>query len=245
MAERNVIQKFTDSLRNMWSIPELRKRLLFTLGMLAIYRFGGHLPTPGVDAHALGRVMAAQNNTVFGLYDLFVGGSFARATMFALGIMPYISASIILQVLGTVFPHLEKLQKEGEEGRRKINQYTRYLTVLIAVLQSFGFALFLESLNQSTNIAVVPHPGLGFRLIYMLTLTTGTIGVMWLGEQITERGIGNGISLIIMIGIIARFPNEILQTIVGIQNGPIGVNFSARSGPAVGQCPLKSGHKIL
>src|SRR2546423_1348345 len=142
MAQGNA---FVDSLRNMWSIPELKRRILFTLGMLAIYRFGGHLPTPGVDAHALSALMASQGNTVFGLYDLFVGGSFSRATIFALGIMPYISASIIIQLLGSIFPYFEKLQKEGEEGRRKITQYTRYGTVLIALIQSLAFSIFLES----------------------------------------------------------------------------------------------------
>ena len=216
MAQANA---FFDSLRNMWSIPELRRRLLFSLGMLAIYRLGGHVPTPGVDAHALAQLMA--NNSMLGLYDMFVGGNFSRATIFALGIMPYISASIILQVLGTVVPHLEKLQKEGEEGRRKITQYTRYGTVLISIIQSYAFSLFLESVKGSAGATVVAHPGLAFRLVTILTQTTGTIGIMWLGEQITERGIGNGISLIIFIGIIARFPNDLLMTARSVQAGMI------------------------
>ncbi|MBI5837743.1 MAG: preprotein translocase subunit SecY [Candidatus Eisenbacteria bacterium] len=216
MAQSNA---FMDSLRNMWNIPELRRRLLFTLGLLAIYRLGGHVPTPGVDATALAQLM--KSNSMLGLYDLFVGGSFSRATIFALGIMPYISASIILQVLGTVVPHLEKLQKEGEEGRRKITQYTRYGTVLISLIQSYAFSMFLESFKGASGVEVVSNPGMSFRLITMLTQTTGTIGIMWLGEQITERGIGNGISLIIMVGIIARLPNDLITTFTSLKNGTL------------------------
>ncbi len=223
MAQSNA---FVESLRNMWAIPELRRRLLFTLGILAVYRLGGHVPTPGVDAHALGELMRSTAGSVLGLYDLFVGGSFSRATIFALGIMPYISASIILQVLGTVVPALEKMQKEGDEGRRKINQYTRYGTVLIALIQSYAFAAFLESF-RAQGMQVVPNPGPGFIALTMLTQTAGTVFIMWLGEQITERGIGNGISLIIFIGIIARFPNDIVQTAQALRTGQVNIPLLA------------------
>ncbi|MFL5425640.1 MAG: preprotein translocase subunit SecY, partial [Myxococcales bacterium] len=177
--------------------------------LLCVYRFGGHVPTPGVNSEALVAAFASQANSLFGLYDLFVGGSFAKATVFALGIMPYISVSIIFQLLGAVIPYFEKLQKEGEEGRKKITQYTRIGTVALAAAQSFAFARFLESMGNGT---VVPHPGMGFRVMTMITQTAGTILIMWLGEQITERGIGNGISLIIFAGIVARVPQAIIQT---------------------------------
>ncbi len=196
--------------QNIFKIPELRKRVLFTLGILVVYRVGGHIPTPGIDAKALGEFFAQARGSLFGLYDMFVGGAFQKATVFSLGIMPYISASIIIQLLGAVVPFFQRLHKEGEEGRRKITQYTRYGTVLIAALQALGTAVFLESLN-SKGIAVVPNPGMGFKLLTMLTFTCGTIFIMWLGEKITERGIGNGISLIIFIGIIARFPASVVD----------------------------------
>lgn len=198
--------------QNIFKIPELRKRVLFTLGILVVYRVGGHIPTPGIDAKALGEFFAQARGSLFGLYDMFVGGAFQKATVFSLGIMPYISASIIIQLLGAVVPFFQRLHKEGEEGRRKITQYTRYGTVLIAAMQALGTAVFLESLN-SKGIAVVPNPGMGFKLLTMLTFTCGTIFIMWLGEKITERGIGNGISLIIFIGIIARFPTSVFDEI--------------------------------
>ncbi len=210
-----------EKFQNIFRIPELKKRILFTLGILVVYRIGGHVPIPGVNGQALVQFFEqARGGGLLGLYDLFAGGAFRRATVFALGIMPYISASIILQLLGAVFPYFQKLQKEGEEGRKKINQYTRYGTVLISALQAYGVAVFLENIGQATSgQLVVPHPGLGFRLLTMLTLATGTVLIMWLGEQITERGIGNGISLIIMVGILARFPNAVFDELQQLQAG--------------------------
>ncbi len=198
------------SFQSIVKIPELRRKLLFTLAILAVYRVGGHVPTPGIDSQALGEYFASAQNTLFGLYDMFVGGAFQKATIFALGIMPYISASIIFQLLGSVIPYFQKLQKEGEEGRKKITQYTRYATVLLAAMQSYGVSVFLENLPSPSGIPVVPGPGWGFRLLTMITITSGTIFIMWLGEQITEHGIGNGISLIIFVGIIAWLPNAIM-----------------------------------
>jgi preprotein translocase subunit SecY len=211
-----VISKIQD----IWRIPELKRRLLFTAALLVVYRLGGHVPTPGVNSQALVAAFAAQSNTLFGLYDLFVGGSFAKATVFALGIMPYISVSIIFQLLGAVVPYFEKLQKEGEEGRKKITQYTRVGTVLLAMAQSLAFARFLESMGAQ-GAAVVPNPGFGFQLMTMITQTAGTILIMWLGEQITERGIGNGISLIIFIGIVARFPADLGNTFRALRVGTL------------------------
>ncbi len=200
-----------NAFQNIFKIEELRRRVLFTLGLLIVYRIGGHIPTPGIDAKALGAFFATAGSTLFGIYDMFVGGAFYKATIFALGIMPYISASIIIQLLGSVVPFFQRLQKEGEEGRRKITQYTRYGTVLLAALQALGTAVFLESINAGQGAPVVPNPGWGFKFMTMVTFTSGTIFIMWLGEQITERGIGNGISLIIFIGIIASFPQAIFD----------------------------------
>lgn len=200
-----------ESFQNIFKIHELRQRVLFTLGIFIVYRVGGHIPSPGIDAQALGEFFTQASGSLFGMYDLFVGGAFRKATIFSLGIMPYISASIIFQLLGAVIPYFQKLQKEGEEGRRKITQYTRYGTVLIAALQAMGTAVFLESITTSSGRSVVPIPGIGFKLLTMLTFTSGTIFIMWLGEKITERGIGNGISLIIFIGIIARFPQGVMD----------------------------------
>ena len=210
-----------ESIRNIFLIPELKRRVLFTLGVFVIYRFGVHIPSPGVDAQALAQAMEAQRGTLFGLYDIFVGGAFSRATVFALGIMPYISASIILQVLGAVVPYLEKLRKEGEEGQKKITQLTRYGTVLIALVQSYAYGIFLQS--APGGVPVVPDPGIGFILTLMITQTAGTIFVMWLGEQITERGIGNGISLIIFINIIGDFPRILLSTFDLLRTGAITI----------------------
>jgi len=200
-------------------IPDLRKRILFTLGIFIVYRIGGHVPSPGVNAEALGEFFRMQQNTLFGLYDMFAGGAFGKATVFALGIMPYISASIIIQLMGTVVPFFQKLQKSGEEGRKKITQYTRYGTVGISVLQALGVSIFLESIVTPTGVAAVPHPGMAFRLMTMLTLATGTTLIMWLGEQISERGIGNGISLIIFIGIIDRLPFAVMDEIRQFMGG--------------------------
>ncbi len=195
-----------DSLQNIFRIPDLRKKILFTLGMFIVYRLGGHIPVPGINTAALAAFFDSVRGSVLGLYDIFAGGNLRRATIFALGIMPYISASIILQLLSAVIPYYQQLQKEGEEGRRKINQHTRYLTILIAGIQSLGIAIFLERVTGPGSVPIVAHPGIGFRLLTMITLTTGTIFVMWLGEMITEHGIGNGISLLIMIGILSRYP---------------------------------------
>ncbi|OYV03533.1 preprotein translocase subunit SecY [candidate division bacterium WOR-3 4484_18] len=196
--------------RDIFKIPDLRNRILFTLALLAVYRLGGHIPLPGVDTKALLSFFAGARGTILGLYDIFVGGNLANGTIFGLGIMPYISASIILQLLGAAVPYFQKLMREGEEGRRKITQYTRYLTVAISTLQGFGIAVMLENLRTPGGVVVV-NPGLRFKFLTVLTLVAGTIFIMWLGELITERGIGNGISLIIMVGIIARFPNYFIR----------------------------------
>jgi preprotein translocase subunit SecY len=206
-------------LQEIFNIPELKRRVLFTLGLLIVYRIGGHITTPGVDASVLTEFFQRQRGTILGLYDLFAGGNLTKATIFALGIMPYISASIILQLFQAVIPYFEKLAKEGEEGRKKITQYTRYGTVVLAAVQAFGIAIFLENLSGPSGRSAVMFPGLGFRLLTVLTLTSGTVFVMWLGEQISERGIGNGISLIITIGIIARYPTDMLNTYRALQLG--------------------------
>ncbi len=213
-----------NQLQSIFKIPELKKRILYTISILVLIRVGAHIPIPGINTEALGAAMSNMTNNLFGLYDMFAGGAFKKATIFALGIMPYISASIIIQLLGSVIPYFQKLQKEGEEGRKKITQLTRYGTILISALQSFGVAAFLSSPIMSQQIGnrlvpVVPHPGIGFTLLTVLTLTTGTVVMMWLGERLTERGIGNGISLIIMIGILARFPNVVLSEIHMIREG--------------------------
>jgi preprotein translocase subunit SecY len=201
-----------EKIQNIFKIPELRRRILFTLAILIVYRIGGHIPTPGIDAHVLTEFFQQARGSLFGLFDMFVGGAFSKATVFSLGIMPYISASIIMQLMGAVVPYFQKLQKEGEEGRRKITQYTRYGTVLISAIQALATTVFLESLNVG-GMNVVPNPGVAFKLITVITFTSGTIFIMWLGEQITDKGIGNGISLIIMIGIIARFPSGTVDEI--------------------------------
>jgi preprotein translocase subunit SecY len=206
-------------IQEIFKIPELKRRVSFTLTLLVVYRIGGHITAPGVDASVLTEFFARQRGTVLGLYDLFAGGNLSKATIFALGIMPYISASIILQLFQAVIPYFEKLAKEGEEGRKKITQYTRYGTVVLAAVQAFGIAMFLENLSGPSGRSAVMFPGLGFRLLTILTLTSGTVFVMWLGEQITERGIGNGISLIITIGIIARYPTDVLNTWRALQLG--------------------------
>jgi len=194
--------KFLEAVANAFRIPDLRNRILFTLAMLAIYRLGGHIPTPGIDAERLEEFFKQNQGTLLGFFDLFSGGMFRRLTIFALGIMPYITSSIILQLMTIVVPTLEKLQKEGELGRRKITQYTRYLTVLLALVQSFTIATALQSQGN-----FVVNPGVGFVLMTMISLTTGTAFIMWLGEQITERGIGNGMSLIIFTGIVVGLPS--------------------------------------
>ena len=213
-----------ESVKNVFAIPELRKRVLFTLGILGVYRIGSHIPTPGVNTEALQILVEQAGNTMFGLYNMFSGGNLAQATIFALGIMPYISASIILQLLTVVWPYLERLSKEGELGRRKITQYTRYSTILLCIVQSIAIAIFLE---RQTNIAgglpLVYEPGWSFRLMTVLTLTTGTAFIMWLGEQITERGVGNGMSLIIFAGIVVGLPTAVLTTLDQMRSGAIGL----------------------
>jgi preprotein translocase subunit SecY len=189
-----------------------------------VYRVGHHIPTPGVNAEALAMLADQAKNTMFGLYDLFSGGNLSRVTIFALGIMPYISASIILQLLTVVWPYLERLSKEGELGRRKITQYTRYGTVLLAIVQAFGIAIFLErQTNVAGGLPLVYHVGWGFRLMTVLTLTTGTCFIMWLGEQITERGIGNGMSLIIYAGIVVGLPRAVITTFDQLRTGQMGL----------------------
>jgi preprotein translocase subunit SecY len=213
-----------DSLKNLFAVADLRNRVLFTLGMLAVYRVGNWIPTPGVNTEAL-RILTEQvQGSMFGLYNMFTGGSLSRATIFALGVMPYISSSIILQLLTVVWPYLERLSKEGELGRRKITQYTRYLTLVLAGVQSLGYAIFLERQTEiAGGLPLVFEPGWGFRLGCMLTLTTGTMFIMWLGEQITERGIGNGMSLIIFAGIVVNFPSAVALTLEQLQTGQIGL----------------------
>ncbi|MGB8952970.1 MAG: preprotein translocase subunit SecY [Candidatus Aminicenantales bacterium] len=208
-----------ESIRNIFSIPELRKRVIFTLLILAVYRIGGQIPNPGISSGALAEYWQSQKGTILGFIDLFSGRYMSRMTIFALGIMPYISASIILQLLTVVWPYLERLSKEGELGRKKITQYTRYGTIIICVIQSFAISLFLQGLRSPGGARIVPHPGIGFQFLTVLTLTTGTVFVMWLGEQISERGIGNGISLIIFAGIVARFPAGVNSVITGLRTG--------------------------
>ncbi len=211
-----------DALRNLFAIPDLRNRVLFTLGMLAVYRVGSFIPTPGLNRDALAELARQMQNTMFGLYDMFTGGALSQITIFALGVMPYISASIILQLLTVVWPYLERLSKEGELGRRKITQYTRYLTLVLAIVQSLGIAIFLERNTEvAGGLPLVYDPGWGFRFMCVLTLTTGTMFIMWLGEQITERGIGNGMSLIIFAGIVVNLPRAVLQTFDMMETGQI------------------------
>ena len=213
-----------ESIRNLFAVPDLRKRILFTLALLAVYRIGTVIPTPGVNTEALATLAEQARNTMFGLYDLFSGGNLSRVTIFALGIMPYISASIIFQMLTVVWPYLERLSKEGELGRRKITQYTRYATILLSVVQSLSIAIFLEQQsNIPGGLPLVYEGGWGFRLMTVLTLTTGTTFIMWLGEQITERGIGNGMSLIIFASIIVGLPRAVIATFDQLRTGEIGL----------------------
>ncbi len=203
--------------QNIFKIPELRKKILITLGFLAVYRIGVHVPTPGIDSAALQEFFTANQSGMLGMFNMFTGGALERLSVFALGIMPYISASIILQLLTVVVPHLEQLSKEGEQGRKKITQYTRYGTVLLSIIQGFGISIGLEGMQA------VIDPGWSFRIMTVLTLTAGTAFIMWLGEQITERGIGNGISLIIFAGIVARLPNAALSTLRFLSTGDMNI----------------------
>ena len=214
-----------DTFQNVFKIPDLRKKVLFTLLMIFIYRVGGHIPTPGINSGILAEFWAQSQNNLFGLYDMFVGGAFGKATVFAMGVMPYISASIIIQLLATVFPYFHKLQREGGEGKKKITQYTRYGTVILSFVQAIGVSVFLQSIvSPSTGQHAVLSSIAGpiFTFVTAISLTTGTIFIMWLGEQITNRGIGNGISFIIFIGIVDRLPRavigEIQQLLAGTRN---------------------------
>jgi preprotein translocase subunit SecY len=207
-----------ESIKNIYAIPDLRKRVFYTFALLAVYRIGAHIPTPGVDYTVLEKFFATQAGSLLGLVDLFSGGNLSRLTVFALGIMPYISASIILQLLTVIWPYLEKLSKEGELGRKKITQYTRYGTVLLSIIQSAGIAAWIRT--QFPN--AVQYPGWRFTIMTILTLTTGTAFIMWLGEQITERGIGNGISLIIYAGIVVGLPSAIVSTMEDVRSEQIG-----------------------
>ncbi len=207
-----------NSFQNVFRIAELKSRILFTLALLAVYRIGAHIPTPGINGEELSKFLMDRGGALMGFFDMFSGGALSRATIFALGIMPYISASIILQLLTVVIPALGALAKEGEAGRKKITQYTRYGTVLISIVQSIGIAVGIESMSQG---AFVQNPGWPFRLLTMITMTSGTAFLMWLGEQITERGIGNGISLIIFAGIVAGFPNAVISSISLIRAGEL------------------------
>jgi preprotein translocase subunit SecY len=209
--------------QNITRIPELKRRILMTLALLAVYRIGAHIPTPGINSDALAAFFKAAQGTLLGLFDMFSGGALRNLSVFALGIMPYISASIILQLLTVVIPHLERLSKEGEAGRRKITQYTRYGTVVLSIIQGFGIAAGLEGMTAPGGEMVVIQTGWAFRLITVITLTAGTAFIMWLGEQITERGIGNGISLIIFAGIVAGIPNAFVGTMRLMQAGEMSI----------------------
>jgi preprotein translocase subunit SecY len=212
-----------EALQNIFKIPELKKRVLFSLGMLAVYRVGCHVPTPGIDSIALSSFFKQSQGTLLGLFDMFSGGALERLTVFALGIMPYISSSIIFQLLTVVVPAIEKLSKEGEAGRKKIIQYTRYGTVLLSIVQGTGVAVGLESMRGPAGELVVPSPGWSFRIMTVITLTAGTAFVMWLGEQMSEKGIGNGISLIIFAGIVVRLPAAIGNTTKLLNAGQISL----------------------
>jgi preprotein translocase subunit SecY len=210
-------------LKNLFAITDLRNRVLFTLAMLGVYRIGSHIPTPGVNTEALAVMAEQARNTMFGLYDMFTGGNLSQVTIFALGVMPYISSSIILQLLTVVWPYLERISKEGELGRRKITQYTRYLTLVLAFVQSLGIAIWLERSADVGGLPLIYDPGWGFRFVCVITLVTGTMFIMWLGEQITERGIGNGMSLLIFSGIVVNLPVAVLTTFDQMQTGQISL----------------------
>src|ERR1700687_3932209 len=203
------MNQFFEAFANMFRIADLRKRILFTLAMLAVYRFGAFLPTPGINTDVLAQLFQQNQGGVLGIINLFSGGNFRRMTIFALGIMPYITSSIILQLMTVAWPYLERLQKEGELGRRKITQYTRYLTILLSILQSLSIGYMLERQSGPNGQSLVYNPGVGFTLMTILTLTTGSAFIMWLGEQISERGVGNGMSLIIFAGIVVGLPRGV------------------------------------
>ncbi|MEE4362951.1 MAG: preprotein translocase subunit SecY [Desulfotignum sp.] len=209
--------------QNLFKLPELKRKIFITLALLFVYRIGIHVPTPGIDAAALASFFAAASGTLFSMFNMFSGGALERLSIFALGIMPYISASIIIQLMTVVVPHLAQLKKEGESGRKKMTQYTRYGTVVLSIIQGFGISVGLESMTSPAGVPIVVDPGWGFRLITIITLTAGTAFIMWLGEQITERGIGNGISLIIFAGIVAAMPSAIGNTLRLMTTGEMGI----------------------
>ena len=209
--------------QNIFKIPELKKRIIFTLAMLAIYRVGAFIPTPGIDTIALSQFFESAKGTMLDIFNMFSGGALERLSVFALGIMPYISASIIIQLLTVVIPHLERLSKEGDQGRKKITQYTRYGTVVLSIIQGIGISIGLESMSSPGGAPVVIDPGWAFRMMTVITLTAGTSFIMWLGEQITERGIGNGISLIICAGIVARMPSAVANTLRLVSTGEMSI----------------------
>lgn len=208
------------TMRNMFKVPELKKKILFTLFILVLYRLGSFIPTPGIDTAALKAFFQSRggDKTIFGLFDLFVGGNFERASVFALGIMPYITASIVIQLLGSIVPYFEKLRKEGAEGHKKLNQITRYGTIVIGIFNAIGIAMFLQNME-----GVVYNPGVFFTIMTILSMVTGTMIIMWLGEQITEKGIGNGISLIIFAGIIARYPQGFWNMFQMVKSGAMSI----------------------
>ena len=209
--------------QNIFKLPELKRKLLITFALLFVYRVGVHVPTPGIDGAALASFFDNAQGTLFAMFNMFSGGALDRLSVFALGIMPYISASIILQLMTVVVPHLEQLSKEGAQGRKKITQYTRYGTVVLSLIQGFGISVGLESMASPSGAPIVMYPGWEFRLMTVITLTAGTSFIMWLGEQITERGIGNGISLIIFAGIVARMPIAIANTLRLVTTGEMGI----------------------
>jgi preprotein translocase subunit SecY len=212
-----------NSYQNLFKLPELKRKIFITLALLFVYRIGIHVPTPGVNGAALASFFASAEGTLFSMFNMFSGGALERLSIFALGIMPYISASIILELMSVVVPHLEQLKKEGDAGRKKKTQYTRYGTVVLSIIQGFGISVGLESMTGTGGVPIVPYPGWGFRLVTIITLTAGTAFIMWLGEQITERGIGNGISLIIFAGIVANMPSAMVNTMRLMSTGEMGV----------------------
>ncbi len=212
-----------NSYQNLFKLPELKRKIFITLALLFVYRVGIHVPTPGVDGAALSSFFASAQGTLFSMFNMFSGGALERFSIFALGIMPYISASIILELMTVVIPHLAQLKKEGDAGRKKKTQYTRYGTVILSIIQGLGISVGLESMTSPAGVAIVPYPGWAFRLVTIITLTAGTSFIMWLGEQITERGIGNGISLIIFAGIVAQMPSAMGNTVRLMTTGELGI----------------------
>jgi len=212
-----------NSYQNLFKLPELKRKIFITLALLFVYRLGIHVPTPGINGAALSSFFAAAEGTLFSMFNMFSGGALERLSIFALGIMPYISASIILDLMAVVVPQLEQLKKEGDAGRKKKTQYTRYGTVILSIIQGLGISVGLESMTSPAGVAIVPYAGWGFRLVTIITLTAGTSFIMWLGEQITERGIGNGISLIIFAGIVARMPSAMGNTVRLLSTGEMGI----------------------